>query len=122
MVIYASKNPAGIFINDGYYALLAAIYGLSVEESLHKICLLPLGGNEKKRQMMKRGEKVAINIEKLRSTMNCKCISYRDLADLVGYSYGKIAQTVKGVKQPKAFVNELERVLDLEKDSLIKGM
>ena len=35
-------NPAGVEINPGWYALLGAILGLSVEEALHKICKTPI--------------------------------------------------------------------------------
>lgn len=119
---FGNSNPAGVFINAGYYALLGAIYGLSVEEALSKICLVPYGGDIRKRQAVRKGEKVSVDVEKLRSAMNCKCLSYRTLGELVGYSQTKIAQTVKGVKQPRVFVNELESVLGLEKNELVKGV
>lgn len=45
---FGNSNPAGIEINDGYYALLGAILGLEVEESLHKICGIPYGGDRRK--------------------------------------------------------------------------
>ena len=41
---YVSTNPAGIIINDGYYALLACLIGnLDAEESLYKVCGVPYG-------------------------------------------------------------------------------
>ena len=50
MMIIASNNPSGIVINDGYYALLGAIvFGLEVEEALHKICGTKYGGDNRKK-------------------------------------------------------------------------
>ena len=42
------NNPSGIMINDGYYALLGALMGLSVDEALHKICGIKVGGDQRK--------------------------------------------------------------------------
>lgn len=40
---FSSSNPSGIVINEGWIALAAAICGLSVDESLHRICGIPFG-------------------------------------------------------------------------------
>ena len=111
---FVSNNPAGIDINAGWYALLGAINGLSVEDALHKICLIPFGGDERKRKNLKVGEKAVVDTKKMRMAMNRKGLTYRTLGALVGYSYGKIADTMKGKKQPIAFICELENILEEE--------
>lgn len=40
---FGNSNPAGIVINDGWIALAAAICGLSIDESLYRVCGIPFG-------------------------------------------------------------------------------
>lgn len=116
---FTGKNPSGIYINDGYYALLGAILGMTVDEALHKVCGIPYGGERIERQK-RGGERAIIDKKVLRSVLNCKALSYRDVGELMGCSYGKIASASRGTKQPVEFIAMLENVLGLDKDELIK--
>lgn len=41
---FGNSNPAGTILNDGWIALAAAIiYGISVDEALHRVCGIPFG-------------------------------------------------------------------------------
>lgn len=45
---FGNYNPSGIVINDGWFALAAAIIGdLTVEEALRKVCDMQTGGNQR---------------------------------------------------------------------------
>ena len=45
---FGNYNPSGIVINDGWFALAAAIIGnLTVEEALRKVCDIQTGGNQR---------------------------------------------------------------------------
>ena len=46
--VWGNSNPSGIVINEGWFALAAAIIGdLTVEEALRKVCDMQTGGNQR---------------------------------------------------------------------------
>ena len=46
--VFGNYNPAGIVINEGWFALAACIIGdLTVEEALRRVCCVETGGNQR---------------------------------------------------------------------------
>ena len=118
---YVSQNPAGIIINDGYYALAYCICKkVSVDRALYKICGIPYGGPNRKRRS-KKIPSAYVDGERLKSALLCKALSYQRISDLVSCSTMKIVYCIRGHRQPLEFIAELEKVLGLQKNELVKG-
>lgn len=56
---FGNNNPAGIVINEGWFALAAVIIGdLTVEEALRKVCCVETGGNQRWQPGRGKSEKI----------------------------------------------------------------
>ena len=112
-------NPAGVEINPGWYALLGAILGLSVEEALHKICKTPYGGERTHYYRQKKGcTLVWIDKKKFRQAMDRKGYTYRIIGELLNVSHGKVARMMRE-RTDIEFAHMVEEALDLNKGELI---
>ena len=57
--VWGNSNPSGIVINEGWFALAAAIIGdLTVEEALRKVCDIQTGGNQRWQPGRGKGDQI----------------------------------------------------------------
>jgi predicted HTH transcriptional regulator len=104
-----SRNPSGIVINPGWYALAGAILGLEVEEAIHQICGVPYGGDRRKSNRYKglgKSEKILKLYKENPEIPNSK------IAEVVGCSREMVRYVLKRAGVPKRNRWENHKSLD----------
>lgn len=116
---FGNHNPAGIEINNGYYALLECIFqGTHPSVALLRWCDLKF--SDKKRVYK---DKVVIDLDKLKKIFKERFLTYQYLSDITGKSrtYFSHMFCTETRYCDADFIYMLEEGLGLQKGELIKG-